>query len=636
MWQFYKMKDSCLARLLLWILLVGFLASPAVALVHKSEHEQTRMFNIPLRHQKLKSRPKLTMLALRRQRSVQSQTKSINLEQRGHAYYGPVMIGSTGQQLNVVFDTGSANLVVPSASCDVPGCRDRRSSGSFDSAKSTSGAFVTSSGQKTDKQHAMSLAVCFASGQATGSAFEDRVCLADGMCANHTKFLLADYESEDFAKYEFDGILGLAPGGPLLMGPGFSVLDDLAQEGAVPSRVFAFYLSPTDDEESEITIGGFNKDRMTEELRWLKVNTRQGSWQMHMSDVSVGGEQQRLCDSTFGCLAELDTGCAGIGMPKGMADELAQRIGFKAHISQCTNPSANLPKIGFVLGGHNFELSPNDYVDVSKEDPTRCRLHFHDMAKSGFKGTSPVVLGHAFLVHYYSVYDKDLLRVGLASVTQKDAIYSPLAAISSLDEFVSQKDSVDSDVPARGDHADVHSRSKWLLNESAADQSVFRKDPGNSHSSVRGTIGTVEKVLPTEDAADKPVTQTASGKSGMRAIETYLLNDTAPTRSAIHQDSGNADDPLLASMRSIGKWLPAEVAAEKSVMRKGSGDIESPLTGTRGVDPWLLTEPAADKPVNQVTVTGDGLLREDLDSPGLRAMHKLNKWLENSAPWENQ
>jgi len=411
------MTQTFLAGLWLCILLFAVLSTPGVCLVSKGKGKhRPHMLTIPLRHKKLSGRPKLSMLALRQQSGGMSDTKSIRLEERNHVYCGPVTIGSTGQQLNVVFDTGSANLIVRSASCATPGCNGPHSGQSFNPAKSASGAFVNWSGKKTDKAHARNLAVDFASGQVAGLAFEDRVCLAGGMCANRARFLLAHYESDDFAKYEFDGILGLAPGGPLSMGMGFSVLDDLAQEGALTKRIFAFFLSGADDEDSEVTIGGFNNDRMAGDLTWLRANTLHGGWGVDMSDMLVGGKKQSLCGWSD-CLAQLDSGCSGIGMPEGMTDKVAQNIGFTANVSQCMNPAASLPAIGFVLGGINFELSPREYVDVSKNDPTRCRLHFHDLPRDGFSGPSPVVLGHPFLMRYYSVYDREHLRIGLAPAT---------------------------------------------------------------------------------------------------------------------------------------------------------------------------------------------------------------------------
>jgi len=155
-----------------------------------------------------------------------------------------------------------------------------------------------------------------------------------------------------------------------------------------------------------------------------------GSWAVRLSDVTVNGAAQDICPHALGCYVELDSGCGGIGMPKGMADKLAEKIGFIASRSQCHNPAAELPSIAFVLDGHSFELRPEDYVEVSKKDADRCRLRFQDMA--GASITSPIVLGHPFLLRYYSVYDLDFLRIGLAPIvdtSDKEEVGPALAAM---------------------------------------------------------------------------------------------------------------------------------------------------------------------------------------------------------------
>jgi hypothetical protein len=100
-----------------------------------------------------------------------------------------------------------------------------------------------------------------------------------------------------------------------------------------------------------------------------------------------------------------------------MADKLATQIGFTGKNLQCTEPAMALPNVGFVMGGRSFELRPSDYVEASPNDRHTCRLRFHDVADSD----TSFLLGHPFLQRYYSVYDQDELKVGLAPVPTEEA-----------------------------------------------------------------------------------------------------------------------------------------------------------------------------------------------------------------------
>merc|ERR1712151_1308184 len=98
--------------------------------------------------------------------------------------------------------------------------------------------------------------------------------------------------------------------------------------------------------------------------------------------MTVNGTKQslRLCSSFRGrCTAVVDSGCASVGLPKGMTTDLAQQIGFTGENFQSQHPALALPMIGFVLGGRSFEVSPVDYVETSPSNPNNCRLRFSDV-----------------------------------------------------------------------------------------------------------------------------------------------------------------------------------------------------------------------------------------------------------------
>merc|ERR1719163_2424024 len=56
------------------------------------------------------------------------------------AYWGSMSIGTPPQPFKVIFDTGSGNLIVPSASCTVPGCQPHKK---YSNKASSTSSFVT-------------------------------------------------------------------------------------------------------------------------------------------------------------------------------------------------------------------------------------------------------------------------------------------------------------------------------------------------------------------------------------------------------------------------------------------------------------------------------------------------------------
>jgi len=384
-----------------------------------------------LRHE-IRHLPHTVTLALRRQSLLRAQPGQfaavqllrgaglVTLEERRHTYFGPLQIG--GQELNVVFDTGSANLVVPSSECESSGCKGGAHH-RFNANASTSGFFVSDDGKRKDHVTARHFSVTYASAKASGVAFQDRICVdsqqgGSGVCATDTKFLLAEWESDDFADLAFDGILGLAPDGRLSAGQGFSLLDELVRQGQLSQRMFALYLSASGDETGQLTFGGYDEQRAGQGLTWLEVVAGGGTWEVLLQSISVNGTNKasHLC-SRGRCTAVIDSGCPQIAVPKGVAAELARQLGFVGTKLECTHPKLALPNIGFMLGGRNFEVSPVDYVEVSPTNPESCQLRFSELS-SDAAGAQTFVLGHPFLQRHYSVYDQDGLRVGLAPIAE--------------------------------------------------------------------------------------------------------------------------------------------------------------------------------------------------------------------------
>ena len=194
-------------------------------------------------------------------------------------YYGEIGLGTPPQKFAVIFDTGSSNLWVPSATCAWWQLACRLHS-RYDSRAS-----------ETYRRNGTRFAIQYGSGSLSGYFSEDTLSIGSALSVPGQRFAEASREPGiAFLAARFDGILGLgfpeiAVGGA--RPPFFKMLD----QGLLPVPVFSFWLNRDAGEEGELggelTFGGVDPSRFEGERTWAPV-TRRGYWQFEMDSLAVG------------------------------------------------------------------------------------------------------------------------------------------------------------------------------------------------------------------------------------------------------------------------------------------------------------------------------------------------------------
>jgi len=316
-----------------------------------------------------------------------------------NSYYCQASLGDDGQQMSLLIDTGSGNLIVPSAGCSSPSCQQHRR---FDA--SSSGVRRMDTGQGGEKR------IHFGSGDVSVEAFEGRVCLGETVCDEAGRIVLADSESDDFSKFDFDGLLGLGLP-PLALDQKFSLVGALTSRGVLSAPVFALSLRAR-GEASELILGGWDSSHIPpgKDLLWLDVvptsDGIQTLWQVDLQKLEVGSNAIN-CDD---CKANFDSGTGTIALPPAVLKAVKSQIGDL----DCAKVDS-LPMLEFHLGGSNFELQPHEYVEFSRKDPSRCRLSITPY-EDDLQQT--VLLGQPFMRRYYTVFDQRGPRIGLAAAAR--------------------------------------------------------------------------------------------------------------------------------------------------------------------------------------------------------------------------
>ncbi|KAI8806020.1 aspartic peptidase domain-containing protein [Cladochytrium replicatum] len=311
-------------------------------------------------------------------------------------YYGEIQIGTPGQTFNVVFDTGSSNLWIPSKRCSSIACFFHKK---YDSGKSA-----------TYKANGTQFEFAYGSGSVEGIISQDIVAIGNVSIAKQDFGEAVKEPGIAFVAGKFDGILGL----------GYDTISvkhvtppfyNMINQKLISQPLFSVYLGKDADAEvgGVLLFGETDKAYYKGSISWVPV-TRKGYWEVELEAVTLGGNDVGVTTRR----AAVDTGSSLLVIPKTEAEALNAAIGAKKGFAgQYTVDCAvvpTLPDLEIQLAGKKYVLKSDDYV-----------LKVQDSCVSGFMGmdipppAGPLwILGDVFLRAFYSVYDLGNHRVGLA------------------------------------------------------------------------------------------------------------------------------------------------------------------------------------------------------------------------------
>jgi hypothetical protein len=322
------------------------------------------------------------------------------------AYFGRIGIGTPTQYFSVVFDTGSGNLLVPADDCKSEACLVHQR---FLQSRSPTMKEVSCDGtapvEGQEPPHD-EVTITFGTGEIWGRCLQDAICV--GSVCDRGSFIAATYESRNpFKSFQFDGVLGLGLNS-MSQGEDFNLMHRMGTRRSLRQSVFSVFLSDSDEERSEVTFGEVKHEHLASSLFWVGVSRDSGYWEVQIEDITVDNHPQELC---IDCYVAVDTGTSELAGPSEVMDKLATRLNV---LVDCSNFD-QLPKLGFVIGGHILNLEPSDYVD---KDDSRCDVSLMPLDVPPPKGPL-FVFGIPFLQKFYTVYDEANRQIGFGVAQHK-------------------------------------------------------------------------------------------------------------------------------------------------------------------------------------------------------------------------
>ncbi|KAI9308148.1 aspartic peptidase domain-containing protein [Cunninghamella echinulata] len=331
------------------------------------------------------------------------------------SYLVTVGIGYPRKDFNLVIDTGSAILWVPSVKCSQTTCPSTTKNIQY---------FDPSVSKTYQLKNNNKFALTYGSGEASGQVGQDTITIATQV----TKGLLDD---------GINGIFGLAPS---LASKNFNTrqeiwktpIDQLISNGMIQRNLFSVYFDSTDKEEElestngKLTIGGLpDNTTYTGTIQWTNriINDfYKVYWGIQLKSVHINNKTigQSLTGIT-------DTGSTMIIFNTQYEKQLmdAFKIVTKdeatdVYYVKCDQVS-ELPDLLFYLNNNNnkpLRLTPQQYTappwqsNYWKLNNQECPLYITTETFGG--NQMDFILGQKFLEYHVSIYDSDYDRLGFA------------------------------------------------------------------------------------------------------------------------------------------------------------------------------------------------------------------------------
>ncbi|CAF1347911.1 unnamed protein product [Adineta steineri] len=342
------------------------------------------------------------------------------LDEYGGLYWmGLITIGTPSQPFYTVFDTGSSDLWIPGEQCGTACGGNHTYKPSLSSTyKAWNKTFQILYGD---------------SSYSTGVFVNDTVNIA-GVSITGQPFAVINSASGASSRL-FDGILGLGYQ-KIAQGGENPVVWSMYLAGKLSLPIFCFWFGPvsTGSDTGELILGGYDTTKYTGSFTYAPVSV-QGYWEFIVDNVklSTGSTTNVIANSIS---AVLDTGStAAIAVPTTYLNTINTLLGATYdsntgwYTVNCqTKPLSAFPNITVTISGVPFTLTPLMYLFIYVGPSTyKCFSTILSSDAMDQLGNPVWILGDYFLRRFYSVFDMQQNRVGLALSTS----YSIVQAVPS-------------------------------------------------------------------------------------------------------------------------------------------------------------------------------------------------------------
>ncbi|CAF3491690.1 unnamed protein product [Adineta steineri] len=375
-------------------------------------HKVNRTCNGNTTEYKCHRRGKQTNI-LKTKRSV-SATETL-LDQGWGAYWmGLITVGTPGQSFYTDFDTGSSDLWVPGELC-----------GTACGGNHTYKPSLSSTYKAWNK----TFQILYGDGSHTTGVFANDTVNIAGVPITGQPFAIINSASGMSSRIN-DGILGMGYQ-KLAQGGEVPVIWSMYLTGALSLPIFCFWFGPvsTGSDTGELILGGYDATKYTGSFTYAPVSVK-GYWEFAADSVSLTiGSTTTTIATSINAILDTGTTLAILG-PTAYVNTINTILGatfdsatglYKVNCQ--TKPLSAFPNIAVTISGVPFVLTPLMYLGIAGNSAGyTCYSYISSIDLNDANGKPIWILGDFFMRRFYSVFDMQNNRIGLALSTSYSSV----------------------------------------------------------------------------------------------------------------------------------------------------------------------------------------------------------------------
>ncbi|VDM52368.1 unnamed protein product [Angiostrongylus costaricensis] len=343
-------------------------------------------------------------------------------------YLGNITIGTPGQNMSLLVDTGSANLWIFDITCRSFGCIGVPGSGF------TRRRFNTRTSSTFTRQRKQ-ISLSYGAGSCSGPVGKDAVSFAGNhldITVHLNEIKVHDYsamiENQEFIHVTeadgafffmpIDGILGL--GWPAItVGEVTPPLQNILSSLDAP--LFTIWMDKKDATKvgnaGLITFGAIDAVNCESEINYVPLS-KEAYWQFPIEGFSIGS-----FSTSKSAQAVSSTGTSWIGAPTEIIEAVANQTGAhydslnKFYTVDCSTMKTQ-PDLVFTINSVKYNIPPEEYVLGIGVGDGQCVLAFFEIPSGSLR--MDWILGEAWIRTYCNIHDFGQKRIGFAKAMRKE------------------------------------------------------------------------------------------------------------------------------------------------------------------------------------------------------------------------